>query len=73
MASDSMSPDLIRELEQYRRILNHIPAEIGVLDRDGRYLFNSPSGIRDPKLREWMLGKTNHEPIGACVLSTTYR
>ncbi len=61
MASDSLSPDLIRELEQYRRILNHIPAEIGVLDREGRYLFNSPSGIRDPKLREWMLGKTSHE------------
>ena len=46
---------------QYRRILNNIPAEIGVLDTDGRYLFNTPSGIRDPGVREWMLGKTNHE------------
>ncbi len=61
MPGEALTPDLINELEQYRRILNNIPAEIGVLDTDGRYLFNTPSGIRDPKVREWMLGKTNHE------------
>ena len=61
MPADGLTRDLINELEQYRRILNNIPAEIGVLDRDGRYLFNTPSGIRDPEVREWMLGKTNHE------------
>ncbi len=61
MPRESLTPDLINELEQYRRILNNIPAEIGVLDTDGRYLFNTPSGIRDPGVREWMLGKTNHE------------
>ena len=61
MPAEGLTPDLINELEQYRRILNNIPAEIGVLDTDGRYLFNTPSGIRDPEVREWMLGKTNHE------------
>ena len=61
MPGEALTPDLINELEQYRRILNNIPAEIGVLDTDGRYLFNTPSGIRDPEVREWMLGKTNHE------------
>ena len=61
MPGEGLTPDLINELEQYRRILNNIPAEIGVLDTDGRYLFNTPSGIRDPEVREWMLGKTNHE------------
>ena len=61
MTEAELTPDLINELEQYRRILNNIPAEIGVLDTDGRYLFNTPSGIRDPGVREWMLGKTNHE------------
>ena len=61
MPDEGLTPDLINELEQYRRILNNIPAEIGVLDTDGRYLFNTPSGIRDPEVREWMLGKTNHE------------
>ena len=61
MPGEGLTPDLINELEQYRRILNNIPAEIGILDTDGRYLFNTPSGIRDPEVREWMLGKTNHE------------
>ena len=61
MPGEGLTPDLINELEQYRRILNNIPAEIGVLDTDGRYLFNTLSGIRDPRVREWMLGKTNHE------------
>ena len=61
MPGEGLTPDLINELEQYRRILNNIPAEIGVLDTEGRYLFNTPSGIRDPEVREWMLGKTNHE------------
>ena len=52
---------LLDELEQYRRLLNNIPAEIGVLDLDGRYLFNTPSGIHDLAVRQWILGKTNHD------------
>ena len=48
MPEEGLTPDLINELEQYRRILNNIPAEIGVLDLEGRYLFNTPSGIREP-------------------------
>ncbi len=34
MPGEGLAPDLINELEQYRRILNNIPAEIGVLDRE---------------------------------------
>ena len=56
-----MPTDLINELEQYRRILNNIPAEIGVFDPQGRFLFNTPSGIRDPEVRAWVLGKTHHD------------
>ena len=52
---------LIDEVEQYRRLLDNIPAEIGVFDPDGRFLFNTPSGIRDAKTREWVLGKTHHQ------------
>ena len=52
---------LLDELEQYRRLLSNIPAEIGVLDLDGRYLFNTPSGIHDLAVRQWILGKTNHD------------
>ncbi len=53
--------DLLTELEQYRRLFNNIPAEIGVFDPAGRFLFNTPSGIRDPAVRQWVLGKTHHD------------
>ena len=52
---------LIAELEQYRRLLDNLPAELGVFDTAGRFLFNTPSGIRDPATREWVLGKTHHD------------
>lgn len=51
----------INELEQYRRLLDNIPAELGILDVKGRFLFNTPSGIQDPEMRQWVIGKTNHE------------
>ncbi len=51
----------INELEQYRRLLDNIPAELGILDVKGRFLFNTPSGIQDPEMRQWIIGKTHHE------------
>ena len=54
-------PSAIRELEQYRRLLDNIPAEIGIFDTEGRFLFNTPSGIKDPAVREWVIGKTHHD------------
>ena len=53
--------DLIGELEQYRRLLENIPAEIGVFDTEGRFLFNTPSGIPDATMRTWVVGKTHHD------------
>ncbi len=57
----SANPHLIQELEQYRRLLDNIPAEIGVFDPEGRFVFNTPSGIRDARTRQWVLGKTHHD------------
>ena len=61
LADGELTPDLITELAQYRRLFNNIPAEIGVFDLEGRFLFNTPSGIRDPEVREWVLGRTHHD------------
>ena len=58
---EKLTSDLITEFEQYRRLFNNIPAEIGVFDPEGRFLFNTPSGIPDPEMREWVLGKTHHD------------
>ncbi len=58
---EKLTSDLITEFEQYRRLFNNIPAEIGVFDPKGRFLFNTPSGIPDPEMREWVLGRTHHD------------
>lgn len=51
-----------REIERlrnfYETILDKAPAQIAVLDREGRYTYINPAGIGDPELRRWMLGKT---------------
>ena len=40
--------DELYELEQYRRLLDHTPAELGVLDPEGRFLYNTPAGSGKP-------------------------
>lgn len=45
----------------YERILNHIPANIAILDKEHRYLFVNPHAIKNPDIREWIIGKTNEE------------
>jgi len=61
MKEEELKAALKNELEIYRRLLDNIPAEMGILDDDGRYIYNTPSGIKDPEVRKWMIGKTNHE------------
>jgi PAS domain S-box-containing protein len=45
----------------YEDILNSIPSDIAVLDTDGRYLFLNPVAVKDPAVRNWMIGKTDEE------------
>src|SRR5258708_7919866 len=45
----------------FEEILNKIPAEIIVADKDYRYLYVNPSAVPDAHLREWMIGKTSEE------------
>ena len=52
--------DLIAELE-LRRLLDNIPAELGILNSEGRFLFNTSAGIHDPEMRQWIIGKNHHE------------
>ncbi len=32
-----------------------------MFDLEGGFLFNTPTGIPDPRMREWILGKTHHD------------
>lgn len=42
-------------------ILNHIPADIAVMDADQRYLFLNNRAVRNEEIRRWMIGKNNYE------------
>ena len=45
----------------YEDILNFIPSDIAVYDTDGRYIFLNPIAVKDPDMRNWMIGKTDEE------------
>lgn len=43
----------------YKSILDSIPADVAVLDKEKRYLYLNPSAVKDPEMRAWMIGKTD--------------
>ena len=45
----------------YENILNNIPADIAVFDKQQRYQFLNPIAIRNPELRSWIIGKTDEQ------------
>jgi PAS domain S-box-containing protein len=45
----------------YEDILNNMPADIAVFNPKHEYLFVNPSGIKDPELRKWIIGKRNED------------
>ncbi len=51
--------DLQRQF--YELVLNQIPSDIAVFDNKHRYLFLNPIAIKNPELRQWMIGKDDEE------------
>ncbi|MEP6727756.1 MAG: ATP-binding protein [Bacteroidota bacterium] len=45
----------------YEEILNFIPSDIAVMDTDGRYIFLNPVAVKDPDMRNWLIGKTDED------------
>ncbi len=43
----------------YSAILDHMPIQIAVFDLEGRYQYLNPAGMKDPELRQWIIGKTD--------------
>lgn len=43
----------------YERVLEALPAQLAVFSPDCRYQYATPSAIRDPELRQWLVGKTD--------------
>ncbi len=47
----------------YEKILDNIPSDIAVFDREHHYLYVNSMGIKDAKLRKWIIGKKDEDYI----------
>ena len=45
----------------YEDILNNIPTDIAVFNKNHEYLFLNPSAMKDAALRKWMIGKKDED------------
>ena len=45
----------------YEKILDNIPTDIAVFDKNQRFMYVNPTGISDDNLRSWVIGKTEDE------------
>ena len=45
----------------YERILNNLPSDVAVFDKNHRYLFVNPNGIKDDIIRKFMIGKDDFD------------
>lgn len=52
---------LDKQKEFYENILNKIPTDIAVFDKEHRYLFVNPGAIKDEALRKYIVGKDDFE------------
>ena len=45
----------------YQRILNNLPTDIAVLDKNYKYLFINPQAITNAETRNWLIGKDDYD------------
>jgi PAS domain S-box-containing protein len=53
--------ELLRQKKFTDDVLNNLPADIAVFDKDHRYLFVNKRGIKNEELRKWIIGKDDFE------------
>ena len=42
-------------------VLHHLPFDVGIFDREGRYLYINPAGIKNDSTRNFIIGKTDYD------------
>ncbi|GAA4445168.1 hypothetical protein GCM10023188_47990 [Pontibacter saemangeumensis] len=52
---------LRQQKEFYEAILNHIPSDVAVFNKQLQYLYLNPAAVGDAALRQWLIGKTDEE------------
>jgi len=53
--------NLIRRESFYKEVLDNMPADLAVFDKDHRYRYVNPNGIKNKSIREWIVGKNDYE------------
>jgi len=59
------SEDKIKSLEKernfYKELLDNMPVDVGVFNKEHKYLYINPHAIKDPEMRKWMIGKDDFD------------
>jgi PAS domain S-box-containing protein len=58
---NELNLSLTMQRDFYEQILNGIPNDIAVFDKNHKYLFVNPQGIKNPEIREFMIGKDDFD------------
>ena len=61
ISAPGIHPDIFEKQVFSNVILDNIPADIAVFDKDHNYLYINPNGIRDIETREWLIGKSDFD------------
>ena len=54
---------LVKQRKFYETILNNIPSDVIVLDKEHRYLFANPIAVPNSGERQWIIGKKDEEYV----------
>ncbi|MCD6064021.1 MAG: domain S-box protein [Flavipsychrobacter sp.] len=60
-AHKDFEKQLQAQKEFYEQILNWLPGDIAVIDKDYKFLYLNERSIKDPELRKWLIGKTDFD------------
>ena len=52
---------LSKQRSFYEKILNNIPGDIAAFSNDHKYLFLNPEAVKNPEMRDWLIGKDDEE------------
>ena len=56
-----ISEEIQKQKNFYEIVLNEIPADIVVFDKNHKYLFINPNGVKDTEIRNYLIGKDDYE------------
>ena len=52
---------LEKERDFYKELLDNMPADVGVFNEEQKYLYVNPHAVKDPAMRQWIIGKDDFD------------